>query len=58
MPPVLAVISTLLLIAFLFYWDYKDGRSPSPALAIPCIWIFIRGSRSLTEWFNLGTPPT
>ncbi|MGE0645955.1 MAG: O-antigen ligase family protein [Nitrospira sp.] len=57
MPPVLALFITLLLIAFLFYRDYKGHWTPSPALAIPCFWFFIRGSRSLTEWLNIGTPP-
>lgn len=62
MPSALALILTLVFIAFLFYRDSKEQWIPSPALVIPCIWLFIRGSRSVTEWaglvFNVGPPPT
>ena len=58
MPATLALLLTLLFIAFLFARDHKGQWTPSPALAIPCIWLFIRGSRSVTEWLNIGTPPT
>ncbi len=57
MPPILALLITLLLIAFLFYRDHKGQWTPSPALVLPCLWLLIRGSRSITEWFGLGPPP-
>ena len=56
MPPILALALTLLFIGFLFRRDYRQGYNPSPALAIPCIWMLILGSRSVTEWINLGAP--
>ncbi len=58
MPATFALILTLLLIAVLFVRDHKGQWTLSPALTIPCIWIFLRGSRSVTEWLNVGTPPT
>ncbi|HMS82077.1 MAG TPA: O-antigen ligase family protein [Nitrospira sp.] len=57
MPPVLALIFTLFLIAFLFYRDQKGRWTPSPALVLPCLWLLLRGSRSVTEWLGLGPPP-
>lgn len=58
MPPTVALILTLLFIGFLFTRDHKGGYTPSLELLLPCIWVFIRGSRSVTEWLDLGTPPT
>lgn len=56
MPPVVALALTLLFIGFLFRRDYKQGYTPSLALNIPCIWMLILGSRSVTEWIYLGAP--
>lgn len=56
MPPILAAAITLLFIAYLFFRDHKQGFTPSLALCIPCIWMIVLGSRSLTEWFYLGAP--
>lgn len=56
MPPVIALTLTLLFIGFLFRRDYKQGYTPSLALSIPCVWMLILGSRSVTEWLYLGSP--
>ena len=56
MPPLLATLLTLLFIAFLFRNDSKEGYAPSLALMLPCLWMFILGSRSVSEWLYLGTP--
>src|SRR5215472_6711779 len=56
MPPPLALALTLLFILFLFVRDFRNQYKPSPALWIPCIWMLILGSRSVTEWVNLGSP--
>jgi exopolysaccharide production protein ExoQ len=56
MLPILALILTLLFIGFLFIRDSKQGYKPSLALSIPCVWILILGSRSVTEWISLGAP--
>jgi exopolysaccharide production protein ExoQ len=56
MPPTLALVLTLLFIAYLFRREFRQEYTPSLALSIPCIYLLILGSRSVTEWVNLGTP--
>ena len=56
MPPTLALVLTLLFIAYLFRREFQQEYTPSLALSIPCIYLLILGSRSVTEWLNLGTP--
>jgi exopolysaccharide production protein ExoQ len=56
MPPTLALVLTLLLIAYLFRREFQQEYTPSLALSIPCIYLLIHGSRSVTEWVNLGVP--
>src|SRR5215472_16467626 len=56
MPPPLAFALTLLFILFLFVRDFRNQFKPSLALWIPCIWILILGSRSVTDWVNWGSP--
>src|SRR2546422_2989137 len=56
MPPTVALVLTLLLIAYLFRREFRQEYTPSLALSIPCIYLLILGSRSVTEWVNLGTP--
>lgn len=56
MPPLLALALTLLLIAYLFRKESGLPYKPSTALWIPTIWVMIIGSRSVTEWVNLGAP--
>jgi exopolysaccharide production protein ExoQ len=55
MPPLLALSLTILFIGFLFYRDHARGYAPSAALCVPFIWMFILGSRTVTEWVHLGT---
>ena len=55
MPPTLALVLTLLFIAFLFKREFKQGYVPSFAIVFPCLYLLILGSRSVTEWVNLGT---
>jgi exopolysaccharide production protein ExoQ len=56
MPPALALTLTLLFIAFLFRREFSQQYRPSPALWIPCIWMLILGSRSVSQWLSLGAP--
>src|SRR5215472_5040687 len=56
MPPPLALALTLLFIAYLFGREFRQPYNPAGALWIPCIWLFILGSRSVTERLNLGQP--
>ena len=56
MPPPLALALTLLFIAYLFRREFRQQYNPSWAIWIPCAWLLIQGSRSVTEWLNLGQP--
>jgi len=56
MPPVLALCLTLVLIFILLWREAKLPYKPSLAVWIPSVWLFIQESRSVTEWFYLGTP--
>lgn len=56
MPPILAAVLTTLFIAYVFFRDYRTGYLPSKALWIPCLWLLVLGSRSITEWMYLGAP--
>ena len=58
MPPPLALALTFALMAVLFFTEKDEGEvyRPSPALWIPTIWLFVLGSRSVTEWVSLGAP--
>src|SRR5436853_7676628 len=53
--PQAALLATGLFIIYLFWRD--SGRQPkaSSAVWIPCMWMVILGSRSVSEWLNLGT---
>lgn len=55
MPPTLALVLTVLFIAVLFTREFKRDFIPSAGIAVPCIYLLIQGSRSVTEWVNLGT---
>jgi len=56
MPPILALVLTLLFIAFLFRREFRQEYTSSLALSIPCIYLLILGSRPVTRWVNLSTP--
>jgi O-antigen ligase len=55
MPPTLALVLTLLFIAYLFKRELQQEYVPSLALLLPCIYLLILGSRSVTAWVNLGS---
>ncbi len=55
----MAKVATIICILFIFYlfWrDIKKPDSPSNALWIPLIWMFLAGSRWASSWLNLGVP--
>src|SRR2546425_9443482 len=56
MPPPLALVLTLLFILYLFKRDSRQQYKASSALWIPCTWMMIIGSRSVSQWLNLGPP--
>ncbi len=53
MTQLLGTIACLAGIAWLFYLDREPDAKPSPALWIPTLWLFVSGSRSITEWLAL-----
>ena len=54
MPPIIATIICLLFILYLFYVDFRDRHRSSWELWIPLIWMFLAGSRFVSQWLNLG----
>ncbi len=55
MPPLLALILTFSLIAYLFWREGNRDYKPSFALWIPSIWLLLLGSRAVSLWLNLGS---
>ncbi len=58
MAPQLAAFICILGILYLFWVDFKKGNGSSNALWIPFAWMFMAGSRYLSQWLNLSTPVT
>ena len=56
MPPVIALALTLIFIAYVFIREFRKPYKPSWAIWIPCAWLLVLGSRSVTAWLNLGQP--
>jgi hypothetical protein len=56
MPSQLATLLCLIFIVILFYLGENRFDSKSKALWIPLIWIFLAGSRELSQWLDLMTP--
>jgi len=55
MPPILALVLCLLFILFLFCFDYiRRPNNPSWALWVPTIWMFLAGSRYVSDWLSLS----
>ncbi len=52
----LATLICLAFIGYLFWTDFKKPNSPSNALWIPLLWMFIAGSRWTSSWLNLSQP--
>ena len=53
MPPSIALLVWLVLLAALFRFDPASYRGSSLALWVPLIWMFIVGSRLPSQWFGL-----
>jgi exopolysaccharide production protein ExoQ len=58
-PPILATSITLGFIAWLFFRDSRQKHNITGAVWLPFLWVFISGSRFLSQWlgmfgFNLG----
>jgi hypothetical protein len=56
MPPQFAALIFILIILYLFRTDFKANDKSSMALWIPIIWMFLAGSRFVSQWLTLGTP--
>lgn len=56
MPPQIALLISICLIIYLFRIDAKRSEGVSNAIWIPFIWMFIAGSRHVSQWFILGPP--
>ncbi len=54
MPPSLAAIITLLISVALLVRDGRQHRDSSAALWLPTVWLWITGSRFVSQWLNLG----
>jgi len=52
----LATVICILFVIFLFWMDSKMSDSPSKALWIPLVWMFIAGSRFVSRWLDLRGP--
>src|SRR5438132_1535258 len=55
MSPQLALLLTSLFIVYFFWRDSRQQPKASSAVWIPYVWMMILGSRSVSEWLNLGT---
>lgn len=52
----IALTICIAFIIYLFWMDRKNNNVYSASLWIPFIWMFIAGSRSVSQWLNLNTP--
>src|SRR6476619_8357785 len=50
MPPNIAFVASLLLIAIAFRLDGYRTQRASPATWIPTLWTLIQGSRMVSQW--------
>lgn len=53
LPPQLALLLTLGFITFLFRREIRAQRHVSGALWVPFFWLFIIGSKYVSEWLNI-----
>ncbi len=57
MPPQFATLISFLFIIYLFLIDRKKiVEGVSRAVYIPFFWMLLAGSRSVSQWLNLGAP--
>src|SRR5262245_48294110 len=54
MPPLLALLFGLVLIAYLVRRESQEGPRVSAAVWIPTLWLLIVGSRPVSLWFQPG----
>ena len=54
MPALVATVIYALVIAGLFWMDRDRKARVSAALWIPVVWVFLAGSRLVSEWLNPG----
>jgi exopolysaccharide production protein ExoQ len=54
MPPILALLLTFCLIAYLIHYDRKIFPRPTIAIWVPLLWVLIIGSRFVSEWLSGG----
>ena len=54
MPAQLATLICITLIFYLFWIDRKKNKDVSPAIWIPFLWLFLAGSRYVSQWLNLA----
>ena len=52
MPPVVALVSWVVLLVVLLYFDPAKIQGTSAALWVPVIWMFIVGSRLPSQWIG------
>ncbi len=55
MPPILALLLTLVFIGYLLRRESKEEPRISAAVWIPTLWLMINGSRQVSIWFDLGS---
>lgn len=53
MPPVIAFILCLAAVSWLFWRDIREKPNVTAALWLPFLWIFISGSRFLSQWLGI-----
>jgi exopolysaccharide production protein ExoQ len=54
--PQIAALIVLIIIAYLLWTDLQVDHSTSHAVWIPLLWMFLAGSRSVSQWLELGAP--
>ena len=52
--PQLATLVCIFFILYLFWSDMREDPDTSNAVWIPLIWMFLAGSRYLSQWLDLG----
>ena len=56
MPPILAVILSLLFTLGLCWYDRRRNPAPSLGLWVPTLWLVSLGSRPVSTWLTLADP--
>jgi exopolysaccharide production protein ExoQ len=56
MPPQIALFLSLGFSSVLVWRELKQHPEVSKAVWIPCFWLLILGSRSVSQWLNLSPP--